>query len=200
MAAGDSAAEAGGPRGGRFSRAGASSDRDLARRFAAGDPDALREIYERFAGPVFSVARSRLSDREQAEEAVQETFVKAWQAAGSFDVTRAFGPWLYQIARRTAVDLLRREARRPATTALADEMSAGEGPTLDDAWQRWEVRCALQDLSREDHELLRMTHYVRLSRAEIAQRLGIPVGTVKSRLHRAHRRLAARLSHLEAPP
>lgn len=201
IAGGDCAAEAERPGlGERASPTDARSDQDLARRFAAGDPDGLRELYVRFAGPVFTVALGRLADRELAEEAMQETFVKAWRAAARFDVTRALSPWLYQIARRTAADLLRRERRRPATTALPPEMPAGEGPTFDDSWEKWEVRCALRDLSGEDHELLRLTHYVQLSQSEIAHRLGVPIGTIKSRVHRAHRRLAERLSHMEAAP
>jgi RNA polymerase sigma factor (sigma-70 family) len=178
----------------------APSDRELAQRFAAGDPDALGDLYARFSGPVLTVAMSRLADRGLAEEAVQETFVKAWRNAATFDPSRELSPWLYQIARRTAADIRRRESRRPViTTSDLIEPSVDEGLTLVDAWEKWEVRRALDELPREEHELLRMTHYVQLSQSEIAARLGVPVGTVKSRLHRARRRLAARLSHLESP-
>jgi RNA polymerase sigma-70 factor, ECF subfamily len=178
---------------------GAHSDRELAQRFAAGDPNVMRDVYARFSGPVLTVAMSRLADRRLAEETVQETFVKAWRNAATFDPSRELSAWLYQIARRTAVDIHRRESRRPVTTTSGlIEPSVDEDLTFVDAWERWEVRRALDELPREEYELLRLTHYVRLSQSEIAARLGVPIGTVKSRLHRSHRRLAARLSHLDS--
>ena len=172
----------------------------LAHRFAAGDPHAVRELYAHYAGPVFTVVVSRLSDRRLAEEAVQEVFVKAWRAAGRFDPTRDLGPWLYEIARNTAADLARRERRRPVTTTLPAGAAAADLPDLADAWERWEVRCALRDLAGDERELLRLVHYVGLSQPDIADRLGVPLGTVKSRVHRAHRRLAGSLAHLRAVP
>ncbi len=156
-------------------------------------------LYARYSGPVLTVAMSRLEDRALAEDAVQETFVKAWQKAATFDPTRELSPWLYQIARRTASDTRRREQRRPVTTTSGlVEPIVDEDLTFGDAWERWEVRRALDELPPEEHELLRLAHYEQLSQAEMAQRFGVPVGTVKSRLHRAHRRLAARLIHLES--
>jgi RNA polymerase sigma-70 factor (ECF subfamily) len=182
----------------RLSLTPAKSDRELAQRFVFGDADAVREVYARFSGAVLTVAMSRLEDRGLAEEAVQETFVKAWQKAATFDPTRELSPWLYQIARRTAADIQRREQRRPVnTTSGLVEPIVDEDVTFVDAWERWEVRRALDELPRAERELLRLAHYARLSQSEMAQRFGVPVGTVKSRLHRAHRRLAARLIHLE---
>ena len=172
------------------------ADRDLGRRFAAADPSAVRDLYERFAGPVFTVAASRLRNRGLAEEAVQEVFAKAWRAAARFDPERPLGPWLYAIARRTAADIARRERRRPPTGPLPAALPGPEAAGFDDTWERWTVRCALRDLPESERELLRLTHYVGLTQAEIAARLGLPVGTVKSRVHRAHRRLAQGLAHL----
>jgi RNA polymerase sigma factor (sigma-70 family) len=181
-----------------LSRCCGSSDRELAERFVAGDAEVVREVYARLSGPVFSVAMSRLEDRGLAEEAVQETFVKAWRKAATFDPARELSPWLYQIARRTAADIQRREQRRPVNTSSGFvEPIVDEDVTFVDAWERWAVRRALDELPPEERELLRLAHYARLSQSEMAQRLGVPVGTVKSRLHRAHRRLAARLIHLE---
>lgn len=177
-------------------------DRDLARRFAAGDLDAVRQIYARYAGAVHTVAVARLRDPALAEEAVQDAFVKAWRAAGTFDPDRDLSPWLYQIARRAAEDIARRESRRPPTIGLGAALSNGElATTVDDswdAWEAWQVRSALSDLPGDERELVRLTHYVGLSQSQIAQRLGIPLGTVKSRVHRAHRRLAGRLAHLRS--
>jgi RNA polymerase sigma-70 factor (ECF subfamily) len=172
------------------------SERELARRFAAGERDALQEIYARYAGPVYTVALSRLRDRELAEDAVQEVFVKAWRATARFDADRQLSPWLYQIARRVAADITRRERRRPATAAPSALHGAVSVTTFGEAWERWQVRCALQELSAEERELVRLTYFEGLTRSEIADRLGIPLGTVKSRVHRAHRRLADKLAHL----
>lgn len=171
---------------------------ELGRRFVAGDPEALRELYERFAGPVFTVVMSRLSERALAEEAVQDVFVKAWRFASTFDPQREAGPWLYQIARRTAADMARRERRRPTTTALPPSLAAEETGQQIDPWEAWEIRRALQQLTTIDRELLRLAHHSGLTHIQIGHRLCMPVGTVKSRLHRAHRRLAGLLGHLRA--
>jgi RNA polymerase sigma-70 factor (ECF subfamily) len=173
-------------------------DGDLARRFAAGDPEALRELFDRYAGAVLTVALSRLRHRDLAEEAVQDTFVKAWRAAARFDPRRALRPWLYAIARRSAADIARRERRRPATDLLPAATPAPEAPG--DPWEAWQVRMALDDLPAGERELLRLTHFVGLTQSEVAAHLGLPLGTVKSRVHRAHRRLAARLAHLRDVP
>jgi RNA polymerase sigma-70 factor, ECF subfamily len=180
--------------------ADAIDDRELARRFAARDADSVRQLYARWAGPVLTVALGWLRDRDLAEEAVQETFVKAWRAAGSFDPQRDIGPWLYTIARRVAIDTGRRARRRPATTSLPASVAAPDGPSLDQTWEAWQVRCALRDLAGDERELIRLTHYVGLTQSQIAERLGLPLGTVKSRSHRAHHHLAERLAHLRQLP
>jgi RNA polymerase sigma-70 factor (ECF subfamily) len=171
-------------------------DGELRHRFAAGEIGALAEIYDRYAGPVFTVAMSRLGDRHLAEDAVQDVFVSAWRAAAGFDAERELSPWLYAIARRSAANIARRERRRPVTSILETTIVAPDGPTLDDAWEAWEVRCALRELPGDERELIRLTYYLGLSQSQIADRLGIPLGTVKSRVHRAQRRLAERLAHL----
>jgi RNA polymerase sigma-70 factor (ECF subfamily) len=171
-------------------------DRELARRFAAREADSVRQLYARWGGPVLTVALGWLRDRDLAEEAVQETFVKAWRAAGTFDPQRDLGPWLYTIARRVAIDLGRRARRRPATTPLTPTTPAPDGPTLDQTWEAWQVRSALRDLPEDERELIRLIHYVGLTQSQVAERTGVPLGTVKSRSHRAHHHLAERLAHL----
>jgi len=172
---------------------------ELGRRLVAGDPEALRELYERFATSVFTVAMSRLRDQALAEEAVQEVFVKAWRAAARFDPRRRPGPWLYQIARRTAADLARHERRRPVTTALSPSAADQDTTSLVDVWEAQEVRRALQRLTAAERELLHLTHHIGLTHVQIARRLSMPLGTVKSHIHRAHRRLAVLLAHLREP-
>jgi RNA polymerase sigma-70 factor (ECF subfamily) len=168
-------------------------------RFRAGDPDAVRAVFREYGGLVFAVALRTLGSRQLAEEATQETFVKAWRAAGSYDATREIGPWLATIARRAAIDLHRREARRPAVNVddvLTDPAVVDLPPGVDRAYDVWAVREAIDELPADEREVVRLQHLEELTQVEVAERLGIPVGTVKSRSHRAHRTLAARLGHL----
>jgi RNA polymerase sigma-70 factor (ECF subfamily) len=182
---------------GRRRPASDGPDAELRRRFVAGEIGAVVEIYERYAGAVFTVAMSRLGDRQLAEDAVQNVFVNAWRAAAGFDAERELSPWLYAIARRSAAEIARRERRRPVTPLVDATIVAPEGTTFDDAWEAWEVRCALRELPDDARELIRLTYYLGLSQSQIADRLGIPLGTVKSRIHRAQRWLAVRLAHLQ---
>ena len=80
-------------------------------RFRAGEPDAIRALYREYGGAVHTVAISIVHDRELAADVVQQTFVKAWRAAATFERGREIAPWLYSIARHTAIDTLRSEAR-----------------------------------------------------------------------------------------
>lgn len=164
-------------------------------RFRSGDPDAVRVVYRELAPMVFAVTYRVLGSRELAEEATQETFVKAWRAAASFDPTRDPKPWLATIARRTAIDLHRRTARRP--TVPLDEAATPAAPVDEDATvDLWAVREAVEELPEVERTVMRLQHLEGLSQPEIATRLGVPVGTIKSRSFRAHRMLAARLGHL----
>lgn len=172
----------------------APDDAELAARFAAGDEQAIRGVYERYAGPVLTVAMSTLGRRELAEEAVQVTMLKAWRSAGSFDPSRGLAPWLYTIARRVAIDIYRRERRAAVPVALDDV--AVTPLSFERTWEAWEVRTAVAALPADERDVVRLSHLVGMSHPEIAERLGIPIGTVKSRSARAHRRLAARLEPL----
>jgi RNA polymerase sigma factor (sigma-70 family) len=173
---------------------------DVLARFRAGDPDAVRAVYREFGPRVFAVAHRTLCSVELAEEATQLTFVKAWQASARFDPARELGPWLATIARRTAIDLHRREARRRVgrlADVPADHPAVMElPPGVDGSFDVWAVRQAIDELPSDEREIVRLQHLEELTQAEVAERLGIPVGTVKSRSYRAHRRLAARLGHL----
>ncbi len=165
------------------------------RRFSEGDAEAVRELYSLFGRAVFTVAYSALGDRGLAEEAVQQTFLQAWRASSKFDPDRAAGPWLYAIARRVAVDLYRRE-RRHVTADETETEVAVLSPSFEGTWEAWQVRSALEELTDDERAVMRATHYLGLSHEETAERLGIPIGTVKSRSYRAHKRMAGLLGHL----
>jgi RNA polymerase sigma-70 factor, ECF subfamily len=164
-------------------------------RFRSGDPDAVRAVYRAYGASVFAVAYKTVGSRELAEEATQQTFLKAWRAAATFDPARALGPWLATIARRTAIDLYRREACRP--TERLEEAAVAELPDrVDPVFDVWAVRDAIDGLPPLEREVVRLQHLESLTQAEIGARLGVPVNTIKSRTFRAHRRLAVRLAHL----
>ena len=170
-------------------------DADLVARFAAGDDLAVKAVYERFARPVLTVGMSALGRRDLAEEVVQTTMLKAWRAAGTFDPSRELAPWIYAIARRVAIDVHRREARAPVPAEVVDDVAV-EPLSFARTWEAWEVRTAVDQLPADEREVVRLSHLVGLTHREIAERLGVPLGTVKSRSNRAHRRLAALLGHV----
>ena len=185
-------------------RVGVVVDPEVLAGFAAGDPDAVRVVYGAYGRLVYAVAYKLLGDRGLAEEATQQAFVQAWRASGSFDPNREMGSWLATIARRAAIDVYRREARR-SHGSLDDADPADPAlitlpPSVEQAYDVWEVRRAIDALDPADAELVRWQHFEGLTQPQIAERLGVPVGTVKSRSFRIHRRLAGMLGHLRENP
>jgi RNA polymerase sigma-70 factor (ECF subfamily) len=168
--------------------------------FRRGDESAVREMYRAYGNLVYAVAFRALGRRDLAEEATQQTFVRAWQAADRIDVLRDPAPWLATIARNTAIDVHRRETRRE--TRAIDSVSA-EHPalvtsspdlaTLDAAWQ---VRQAIDALPADERAVVQLQYMNGMTHREIAATLDLAIGTVKSRLHRAHGKLANLLGHL----
>ncbi|HSM45995.1 MAG TPA: RNA polymerase sigma factor [Acidimicrobiia bacterium] len=169
-------------------------DRELLERFRDGDESAVKTVYERFRGPVFAIGMSVLHDHGLAADATQQTFVKAWQAATTYDPSRELAPWIYAIARRTAIDIYRKQSR---SIASEDVDTPTLPPALDTIWEVFEVRSALDRLPDDERRVVRLSHFDGLTHSEIAEHMGIPIGTVKSRSHRAHRRLLELLRHLE---
>jgi RNA polymerase sigma factor (sigma-70 family) len=178
-------------------------DAALALALREGDEAAVRMLYERFGGLIFTVAHHMLKDRQRAEEVTQHVFLQAWRNADQFEPGRDFAPWLATIARRAAIDVLRREQRRPTGSLevvdLADSALVTLPPNAEQIETVWSVRAAIEGLEPDEREIVKMQHVEGHTHAEIAERLDIAVGTVKSRSHRAHRRLASRLAHLQGP-
>lgn len=176
---------------------------DVVEGFRHGDEGAVRQFYRHYHRLVFAVSNRVLSDRSFAEEATQQTFVQAWRAASTFELGRDPAPWLATIARRVAIDIQRREARRPAQrldTAPPGDTSLVElPPSMEAVWEAWQVRDALDSLGPGEREVMRLQHFDGLTHNEIADRLGVALGTVKSRSFRAHRDLAHALRHLREP-
>jgi RNA polymerase sigma factor (sigma-70 family) len=174
----------------------------LATRFADGDPEAVREVYQAYGRLVYSVAYKVLGDPGLAEDATQQTFVQAWRAAARYDPSRELAPWLATIARRTAISVYRGHRRHQDIDDVdpSDPRLVSLPPSAEQIYDVWEVQRALQTLTSEDRELIQLQHYRQLTQSEIAEHLQIPIGTVKSRTFRVHRRLAGLLGHLREGP
>lgn len=162
-------------------------DEELARRVAAGDRAAFMVLYERFAARVYGLCLRMLREPGAAEEVSQDTFLKVWKRAGQFDPAR--GPlltWLLVIARRTALDWMRRESRRPAAQETAAEDTALDrlpDPRSQSEEARWRsLRLALQDLPDEQRAAIELAYYQAMSHGDIAEFLKVPLGTVKTRI------------------
>jgi RNA polymerase sigma-70 factor (ECF subfamily) len=170
--------------------------------FRRGEDGAVRALYREYGRLVYAVAHRVLARPDLAEEAAQQTFVRAWQAADRIDIDRNPAPWLATIAKRVALDIYRREARRPAwalsEAGPQDTAMISLPPDLESLDAVWQVRKAIDALPPDEATVVRLQHLDGLTHTEIADRLGIAVGTVKSRSHRAHRRLASLLGHLRS--
>jgi RNA polymerase sigma factor (sigma-70 family) len=177
-------------------------DRDSLDAFRHREPAAVSAMYREYGRLVYAVAYRALGQQDLAEEAAQQTFVRAWQAADQLDVDRDPAPWLATIAKRVAIDIYRREARRPAlalTDVSPDDRSlVSLPPDLDTLDAVWRVRQAIDALPEDEATIVRLHHLDGMTHTEISEQLGIAVGTVKSRSHRAHRKLATLLGHLRS--
>ncbi len=171
-------------------------------RFRAGDSDAVRAVYRAYGRLVFAVARNLLGSNELAEEATQQTFVKAWRNAASVDPNRDLAPWLATIARRTAIDIHRQESRERASTLdhvpESHPALVEQGVQIERSYDVWQVRQAVDELPPDERAIVQLQHLEGLTQTEVAARLGLPVGTVKSRSFRAHKKLAGKLGHLRS--
>jgi RNA polymerase sigma-70 factor (ECF subfamily) len=140
---------------------------------------------------VLGLALRRLGDRGRAEDAVQEAFTAIWRSARSYDARRGpGGAWLYTVARNAIVDGARRRAE-PAMEA-PDEPSPERGPDerAEASWLAWRVHAALERLPEHERPVIELAYWGGLSQSEVAVRLGIPLGTVKTRTRSALSRLA----------
>jgi RNA polymerase sigma-70 factor (ECF subfamily) len=165
------------------------SDPGLVALCARGERDALAALYDRYGRAAYSLARRIVRDPSHAEDVVQEAFLAVWRQAGRFDATRARpSTWILTLVHNKAIDVLRREERRrPAPADEHDEPVAGDD-VAHDAWlslQRHEVLEALAALSDPQREVLELAYFAGYTQAELAQRLGQPLGTIKSRTHTA---------------
>jgi RNA polymerase sigma-70 factor, ECF subfamily len=176
------------------------SDEAVVALVARSDQTALAELYDRFGRVAYGVALRVLRDEKLAEDAVQEGFLAAWRNADRFMPERAkASTWLLTFVHRRAVDLVRREDRRRADALTEDIEQASSGSAEEDAWLRFErerVQAALKQLPDQQREALELAYYGGFSQSELAERLGQPIGTIKSRMFTG----LARLRELLADP
>jgi RNA polymerase sigma factor (sigma-70 family) len=155
---------------------------------ARGDDSALAELYDRFGGVAYGLAYRIVRDAVLTQDAVQEAFLAAWRTAVSFDPARgSASTWLLTLVHRRAVDLVRREDRRRGVSI--DDLPVPAGDATDETAEvrerRRVVQAALAELPPEQRQALELAYYGGLTQSELAERLGVPLGTVKSRMFAA---------------
>ncbi len=166
------------------------NDNELIARVAQSDERAFLALYDRYAGRVHALTLRILRDPMQAEEATQDTFLKLWSRARLYLAERGnLLVWLLTIARRTALDRLRLESRRPVVNESdhPDDVfqSIPDQRTLPEE-SRWRsLHFAVQSLPSDQRTVIELAYFQGLSQSEIAETLGWPLGTVKTRLRAA---------------
>lgn len=178
-------------------------DDQLIAAVAGGDHPALLALYDRHGRVAYGLAYRILGDAGAAEEAVQDAFVRVWRRAATFDPARGGArSWLLTIVHHCAIDVLRRRAGAPPVVAGLDEIA--ERQAVPDAWsdlsarlERERVRAAVAELPGEQRRAIEMAYFDGLTHREIAERDGLPLGTVKGRLRLGLRRLYGLLAETE---
>jgi RNA polymerase sigma-70 factor (ECF subfamily) len=172
-----------------------ASDAELLARVGERDQAAFELLYRRYVRPVFGLALRRLGDRGHAEDAVQEAFAAIWRSASTYRPERgAAGGWMYTVARNAIVDRLRRSGPI-ADAELPELVSAGPGPDeqAEQSDVAWRVHRALEELQPREREVIELAYWSGMSQSEVADYLGLPLGTVKTRTRSGLARLASLL-------
>ena len=162
------------------------SDQALLERIAAGDAHALADLYDRFAPVALALAGRILGDRSEAEDVLQTVLTRVWQEAGRYDATRgSVATWLLSWIRNGSIDRLRRrEALERATLHSVDRAAgtAREEASVDVSEDRARLARAVADLPADQRQVIELAYFDGLSQTQIAQKLGEPLGTVKTRM------------------
>ena len=180
------------------------SDEALVALVARGDEAALGELYDRVGRTAYGIAYRVLRDDRLAEDAVQEGFLAVWRSAATFRAERAkASTWIVTLVHRRAVDLVRREERRRAEPLDLDRHAEPDpaGSAEDEAWlgfERERVQRLLRRLPDAQRETLELAYYGGYSQSELSERLGVPLGTIKSRMFAGLARLRELLDDAES--
>jgi RNA polymerase sigma-70 factor, ECF subfamily len=187
------------------------SDEQLMAAYREGKQEAFIELMKRYEKELYNFLLRFLGQSSLAEDVFQESFLQVHLSADTFEVQRRFRPWLYTIAANKARDLLRSRARRPAVqiTSLGDEDNSSRlwdqllqqtttpQDLLDQKEQRQAVRGVVADMPDHLREILILAYFNQMPYKDMAETLGIPLGTVKSRLHAAVAEFARRFAEQE---
>jgi len=174
------------------------SDENLIRQIVLGRPEALSELYDRYSRMVFGLSVNAVGDAATAEEITQDVFVRVWERAGQYRADLAkVSTWLTSITRHRTIDQLRRRSVRPEGKSLAwadvspEAEPRGDGPEQDVELkiQQQRVRAAVAQLPEEQKQVLALAYFQGYSQTAIAETLGLPLGTVKTRVRLAMEKL-----------
>ena len=167
------------------------TDGELIQRVADRDRDAFDELYRRYTRPLLGLALRRLGDRGRAEDALQDAFAAVWRSAASYDPERGPGAaWLYTVARNAIVDGARRRPEPPAEMPETPANDVGPDERAEVAWLAWRVHRAIEELPENERRVIELAYWGEQSQSEIAEFLGVPLGTVKTRTRSGLARLA----------
>jgi RNA polymerase sigma-70 factor, ECF subfamily len=164
------------------------ADEDLMLLVERKEPSAFEIVYDRHGGAAFSLAYRMVGDRQAAEDVTQEAFLSLWRTGARYDRTRgSVRTWLLGIVRNRAIDMLRRDVLQPPKLEFDEEAQYGPAPedTGAEAVRREaasKVRGALQNLPRDQMRVIELAYFGGMSHSQIAQMLGMPLGTVKGRM------------------
>ncbi|MGE0228086.1 MAG: sigma-70 family RNA polymerase sigma factor [Dehalococcoidia bacterium] len=187
-----------------------ATDDELIASLTAGDISALEVLYDRYSTLVYSVSLRVLYDRQLAEDVTQEVFLRLWRRPQSFDPSRGrLLSWLMSVTRNRAIDERRKLARRIRTEDTADDplpdrtdTDGRDDPQLALALSelRWKVRAAMQSLPPAQRQVIELAYFSGLTQVEIAERTGLPLGTVKTRVRLAMNKLRGELNDFKQEP
>ena len=182
-----------------------TEDRELVRRCLKGDQDAFRILLAKYERPVYGLVRRMIKDEEDARDLAQEAFIRAFKKLQQFDQERKFSSWLFRIANNLCIDHYRR--RKLATVPMVRHVDGEEeeswdlpdlGPspaeTFSDSERSRRLLAAIESLPPVYRAVILFRHQQGLTYDEIAETMELPLGTVKARIHRAHRLLKEKLT------
>lgn len=163
-------------------------DKDLLGRIAGGDKSAMKALYERHSGPLFQFLRTRIGgDAFEAADVMQEAFIEVWRSAGRYEGRSSVKTWLFGIARNKAIDRIRKLSR--TSVQEPDEAVADDAPNPEEvitaASDAVQLRNCIDKLGGPHKSAIRLAFFDDLSYPEVAEVEGVPVGTIKTRIHKA---------------
>ena len=174
------------------------TDQDVVKACLAGDTDAYATLVERYGGRVFNIALRITADADAAKDCAQEAFIRAYRALHQYDPALPFGPWLYRITTNASLNHVQRwHAHQTPVDELPEhpeKIEEGPEATAVRREELAEVVAAMEELPPAYRAALTLRHMKQLSYQEVADALGIPLGTVKTHLHRARAALKVRLA------